>query len=328
MGARPQFIKHAYLSKKLSDKYNVYLINTGQHYDDTLSGMFFRDMNIPTPDINLNIGSGTHGEQTGKMIIGIEKQLMDVKPDYVLVYGDTNSTLAGAIAASKLNIPIIHIEAGLRSYDNTMPEEINRIIVDRISDMLYAPTVTARGNLIREGIDIHKIRMLDVVEESLKCNIEKTHNSDILNLLNLQQKSYFVSTIHRKSNVDNNFSLVSLIKAMSSIQYKIILPIHPGTKQKMIDYGIYDYLKQSENIMVVDPVGYVDMLTLVYNSAGVITDSGGLQHEADLLNIPCITLRDTTEWIESIMNKNILVGNDYNKIVKAANDIIPKRCIQ
>lgn len=310
IGARPQYIKHACMDNILRQKYNVTIVDTCQHYDNCLSDIFFDGLNIPQPDIQLNIGSGLHGEQTGNAIIYIEKELKKNNYDYVLVYGDTNTSLSGALAAAKLNIPVVHIESGLRSFDRTMPEEVNRVLIDHLSSVLYYPTHQARLNLVNEGIEQEKIRSFDVVSKSVKDNIDKAIGIDNCNFDN-----YILATVHRKSNLADRYNLMSILKAMKDSNFNIVFPLHPGTRNKMLEFGIYDYALNIPNISFIDPVGYLEMLNLLFNSICVITDSGGLQHEADILNKPCITLRDNTEWVESLCRQNVLVGNDYNKIL-------------
>lgn len=322
VGARPQFIKHAHVQKTLSKKYDVFLIHTGQHYDDSMSGKFFRDLDIPSPDVDLGIGSGPQGEQTGRMLEAIERELLKDDFDYVLVYGDTNSSLAGALAASKLCIPLIHIESGLRSFDITMPEEVNRILIDRTASVLYAPTDAAITNLLNENIDGNKIRMYDVVRSSTEHNLEIARKaSTILSELSLRSGRYFVSTFHRKSNVDSEISLSAIVDALTWARIKTVVLLHPGTKQKLSEYGLLAQLEAADNIVLSEPIGYLDTLSLVDQSAGVITDSGGLQHEADIMGIPCITLRHNTEWVESLGRKNELVGDVGHLIIDAIKDL-------
>ncbi|MDD3978456.1 MAG: UDP-N-acetylglucosamine 2-epimerase (non-hydrolyzing), partial [Methanomicrobium sp.] len=272
VGARPQFIKCAPVSRELRKEHNEILVHTGQHYDANMSDVFFEQLNIPTPDYNLNIGSGSHGEQTGKMLIEIEKVLLKEQPDMVLVYGDTNSTLAGALAASKLNIPVAHVEAGLRSFDRIMPEEINRVMTDHISDLLFCPTQTAIDNLAKEGItnDVSINRGVyltgDVIVDAIFNNKEiAEQSSNILKELNLNNCSYYIATVHRPANTDSKENLISIIEAFSEIinseKSKIIFPVHPRTVKCLKEYGLYENL--SENLVILEPLPYLDMLLLM-----------------------------------------------------------------
>lgn len=313
IGTRPQYIKHAAIDTVLRDRYDITVVDTGQHYDDSLINIV--DINI---DFNLEIGSNTQSIQMGEMLSSIEDILLNENNfDYVLVYGDTNSALAGALAAAKLNIPVVHVEAGLRSFDMTMPEEINRLVIDRVSTYHYAPTDDAIQNLINEGYKYKNIRKFDIVARSLKCNIDNSIRK--YKITKTWPTDYVLATIHRSSNVNDRFALTPIINALNDSNKEIVLPLHPNTKNKLIEYGLYNYMK--DNIHIVDPVSYNDMLNMIYNSLGVITDSGGIQHECDLLNIPCITLRENTEWIESLERKNVLVGSDYNHILEELNKL-------
>lgn len=314
VGARPQFIKCAPVSRILRKRHEEILVHTGQHYDSEMSDVFFEELDIPKPDYNLGIGSGTQGEQTGKMLIEIEKVLLNEKPDLVLVYGDTNSTLAGALAASKLHIKVAHVEAGLRSFDRTMPEEINRLLTDQISNILFCPTDTAVMNLKNEGITEGVYNVGDVMVDVLKCNQKIAEDkSTILQDLNLNPKEFLLATVHRASNTDNKENLLSIVEAFSGSDETIVFPLHPRTRKYLKEYNLWE--KIHKNIKVIPPVGYLDMLKLESNARRILTDSGGVQKEAYMLGIPCITLRDNTEWVETIEEGwNILVGADYQKI--------------
>jgi UDP-N-acetylglucosamine 2-epimerase len=277
-----------------------------------MSDIFFNEMNIPDPDYNLGVGSGSHGEQTGKMLSRVEWVLMQEKPDLVLVYGDTNSTLAGALAATKLNIPVGHIEAGLRSYDRSMPEEQNRIVTDHLSTHLFCPTDMAEFNLSVEGITDHVYVPGDVQIDALEIYLKRP--SGIIERLGLKPKKYILSTIHRPVNTDNIEALSSIINALGESDRHIVLPIHPRTRKVLA----HEAITACENIQIIDPVGYIDMLHLMKNADKVVTDSGGVQKEAYVMGIPCITIRDTTEWGETLENGwNILVGSDKAKIKDA-----------
>jgi len=316
IGARPQFIKCAPLSRTLRKNHQEILVHTGQHYDQNMSDVFFSELNIPKPDYNLAIGSASHGEQTGQMLIEIEKVILKEKPDMVLVYGDTNSTIAGALAASKLHIPVAHVEAGLRSFDRTMPEEINRVLTDHVCDLLFCPTETAVKNLKAEGITtgVHNVGdvMMDAVLYNSKIAEEK---STILADLNLNAGQYLLATVHRASNTDSRQNLTSIINAFVDCGEKIVFPVHPRTAKYMKQYGLWE--KASANLVLTEPVGYLDMLKLTGSSKKVLTDSGGLQKEACMLGVPCITLRENTEWVETVeAGWNVLVGAEYGEILE------------
>ncbi len=322
VGARPQFIKAAPLSRALRKQFKEVLVHTGQHYDHNMSPVFFKELNIPKPDYSLNIGSGSHGEQTGRMIIEIEKVLEREKPEVVLVYGDTNSTAAGALAAAKLSIPVAHVEAGLRSYNRKMPEEINRVVADHLSDLLFCPTVTAVKNLRKEGISKGVFNTGDVMYDALLANREIADSkSHILKTLDLKPKTYVYSTVHRAENTDTKENLVGILEAFDDSGEQIIFPIHPRTKKMISRFNI----KVPRNIKVISPVGYLDSLSLELNAKKILTDSGGVQKEAYMLKVPCVTLRSETEWVETVEDGwNVLVKTDKDKIKKAIKSFYPK----
>ena len=321
IGARPQFIKAATVSRSIRSRtgINEILLHTGQHYDQNMSQIFFRELDIPEPAYNLEVGSGSHAFQTGEMMKGIEDILLREKPAWTLVYGDTNSTLAGALAAVKLHIPVAHIEAGLRSYNRSMPEEINRIVADRISDLLFAPTQTASNNLTNEGLSGITVFSGDVMLDSVLYYKEKAlRKPDQFKIKNIPEK-YLLVTIHRSENTDNSENLKTLFLALSNAGLPVVLPIHPRTKKL-----ISDSITIAPNIMVIEPVGYLEMLKLTMDSVKVLTDSGGLQKEAYFLGKQCITLRTETEWIETLHDKwNIVTGSDPEKILKAIHAPLP-----
>ena len=326
VGARPQFIKAAPLSKALrSAGHKEILLHTGQHYDDEMSAVFFRDLQIPEPDYNLGIGSGSHGYQTGKMLIEIEKVLLSEKPDWVIVFGDTNSTLAGALAATKLRIPIAHVEAGLRSFNREMPEEHNRVLTDHCSDLLLCPTQTAVENLHREGITTGVHLVGDIMYDAVLqfAEIARRH-STILNDLSLQPKKFLLATIHRPANTDNPHNLKNILHAFAQINETIIFPVHPRARKKMAETGLSDDFTACPNIRLINPVGYLDMLVLEQNARVILTDSGGVQKEAYFFKTPCVTLRDETEWIETVKSGwNTLVGSDPALIINAVQNAKP-----
>jgi UDP-N-acetylglucosamine 2-epimerase (non-hydrolysing) len=317
-----RFIKCAPISKELRKYHQEILIHTGQHYDFEMSKLFFDQLGIQEPDYNLCVGSGNQGEQTGKMLKRIEEVLLEQKPDLVLVYGDTNTTLAGALAASKLHIKIGHIEAGLRSFDRKMPEETNRVLTDHCSDLLFCPTETAVKILTDEGIKNAVYLTGDVMVDALQENIKiAEQKSKILNLLSLKQEEYYLATIHRPENTDAFKKLKSIVDAFCVIE-NIVFPCHPRTEKLLKQFGLWDRL--TKKIKVIKPVGYLDMLMLEKNAKKILTDSGGVQKEAYIFGAPCITLRENTEWVETVEDGwNVLAGANKEKIVKMANDFEP-----
>lgn len=315
VGARPQFIKCAPVSRAIRKEHREILVHTGQHYDLLMSNIFFKELGIPEPEYNLGIGSGSHGKQTGNMIIEIEKVLMEEEPSFVLVYGDTNSTLAGALAASKLHIQVAHVEAGLRSFDRDMPEEINRVITDNLSSLLFCPTITSVMNLKNEGITSGVYNVGDVMLDALQYNLTIAEKkSTVLERLGLISKEYMTATIHRASNTDNFKNLSSIVNAFIDSGVPIVFPVHPRTEKCLKQYDLWD--KLCRNIKVIPPLGYLEMLKLMANSRKILTDSGGIQKEAYMLGVPCITMRENTEWVETVGEGwNVLVGVDYRKII-------------
>lgn len=326
VGARPQFIKIGPLSKKLRHQHHEIIIHTGQHYDGNMSEIFFQQLEIPRPKYNLGIGSDRHGAQTGKMLNAIEEVLIKEKPDLVIVVGDTNSTLAGSLAAAKLQIPIAHIEAGLRSFQRSMPEEINRIITDCLATYLFCPTEQSIINLRREGITKNVFRVGDIMFDVLKYSIPIAEKkSNIISILSLKKGGYALVTCHRESNTNNKNNLSEIVQGLIDSHQLIVFPIHPRTKKFLKQYGLLKNLQNSSNIIITDPLSYFDMLVLQKNAAMVITDSGGMQKEAYLLQTPCITLRDETEWVETIQTGwNVVVGAKAKKIVHTLKNHRPK----
>ena len=324
VGARPQFIKYAPVAGELSEVAANVLIHTGQHYDDNMSEVFFRGLDLPQPDYNLGVGSGTHGEQSGEMLKRIEKVLLAEEPDYVLVFGDTNSTLAGALAAAKLHIPVGHIEAGLRSFNRRMPEEINRVVTDHLSSLLFCPTETSVGNLAREGITEGVHLVGDVMYDALLLNARRAEEkSRILEQRRLQPKSYFLATVHCAENTDDPSRLAAIVKAFEMISdiFRIVWPVHPRTRKVLESYG---WQKNGGSFSILDPVSYLDLLCLEKGARGILTDSGGVQKEAYWLGVPCITLRGESEWVETLQSGwNTLVGTDSEAIFAAATKPSP-----
>lgn len=323
VGARPQFIKCASVSREIRQCNSEVLIHTGQHYDYEMSQLFFDQIGIPEPDYNLDVGSGPHGEQTGIMLIEIEKVLLAEKPDFVLVYGDTNSTLAGALAAVKMHFPVAHVEAGLRSFNKSMPEEINRVLTDHISDILFAPTETAVKNLSKENI-VNGVHLVgDVMYDALQYFIDAADHSKALEKFNLEEANYILATIHRPSNTDNVDNLSSILSALSEISMRVLFPVHPRTVKSIKRYRLEKNI--ADNVRLVNPIGYFDFLCLEKSAHKIVTDSGGIQKEAYMLNVPCITVRDNTEWVETVRDGwNVLVGQNSKKIVDAINNFNPK----
>jgi UDP-N-acetylglucosamine 2-epimerase len=296
VGARPQFIKTAPVSKELRRRHQEVLVHTGQHYDDELSGIFFRELDIPPPDYELGIGSGSHGRQTGLMLVALEEVLEKERPDWVMVYGDTNSTLAGALAASKLHLPIAHVEAGVRSYNRLMPEEVNRVLTDHLASLLFCPSFTAMSNLGREGIQEGVWHVGDVMRDAmLRFLPVACARSSILARLRLEPKSYGLLTLHRAENVDGPERLMKLLRAVSRIDIPVIFIVHPRTRNHLAELGSFAFSKQ---LRPVDPIGYLDMLVLQSNARIILTDSGGVQREAHFLSVPSIIIRKETEWPE------------------------------
>jgi UDP-GlcNAc3NAcA epimerase len=328
IGARPQFVKAAVLSRLIRDNpswgINETLVHTGQHYDQNMNDIFFSEMDIPKPDINLHVGSGNHGKTTGMMLEGIEQIILGQKPDAVLVYGDTNSTLAGALAASKLHIPIIHVEAGLRSYMMAMPEEQNRRIVDHLSTWLFCPTKIAQDNLVREGItdcgiivnpNIDKKRVIitgDIMyDASLYYRKKRT--------MSIKDQDFILVTIHRAENTDEPNRLEAIVEAINALSdRRFIFPVHPRTGKMLKQQKLYF----ADHVKIIEPVGYLEMLSLEAACSAVLTDSGGMQKEAFFFHKPCITMRDATEWIELVQTGwNTLTGADRDTIILAIKNI-------
>jgi UDP-N-acetylglucosamine 2-epimerase (non-hydrolysing) len=344
-GARPNFMKIAPLIRAI-DKHNQLnkpnelnklpitpiLVHTGQHYDYEMSQTFFEDLELPEPDIYLGVGSGTHAEQTGKVMMEIEKVLLKERPDLVVVVGDVNSTLAAALAAVKLLIPVAHVEAGLRSYDRTMPEEINRLLTDQISDYLFTPTRDADENLRKEGIQPEKIFFVgNVMVDSLLFNKAKADQSQILGRLGLAERGYALLTLHRPSNVDDKDSLTNMMSAITEISARIpiVFPAHPRTQKKLREFkldrpnALNEPDELSVQVLIIPPVSYVDFLKLEMYARFVLTDSGGIQEETTVLGVPCLTLRETTERpITVAQGINVVVGNNRQSIVEEASKVL------
>jgi UDP-N-acetylglucosamine 2-epimerase (non-hydrolysing) len=325
VGARPQFVKCAAVSREIRKDHTEILVHTGQHYDPEMSDIFFEELNIPKPDYHLGVGSATHGKQTGQILEKLEGVLLKEKPDLVIVYGDTNSTLAGALAAAKLHIPVAHVEAGLRSFDRTMPEEINRIVTDHIADLLFCPTQNAVDLLAKEGITKGVHFVGDVMADVLAFNKELADKkSKVIEDLGLIPRQYCVATIHRPVNTDSREALSSIIRAFGKAVMPIVFPVHPRTRKYLKEYGLIDNLP--ENVILTEPLGYLDMIQLLSQAKKILTDSGGIQKEAYILGVPCITLRENTEWVETLHDGwNVLVGADEGKIVRGLKMSYPEK---
>ena len=297
VGARPQFIKLAPLSKLINNDHEEIVVHTGQHYDDAMSNKIFRDLNIKNPDYNLNVGSASHSVQTANILHKLDKILANEKPDLFIVFGDTNSTVAGALAAAKEHIPIVHIEAGLRSYNRSMPEEINRVATDHISNYLYAPTVNALDILEKEGLKDKSYLTGDIMVDTVNQNKEIAgKNSTIIEYLKIGHSEFYLTTLHRPYNVDNPFNLKHILNQLNQLDKIVVFPCHPRTKKIIKNNSI----SVNGNIKLIEPQGYLDFLNLEQNAYKIITDSGGIQKEAYLLKKPCLTLRSETEWIETV----------------------------
>ena len=318
VGARPQFVKAAPVSKVLRRDHTEVLVHTGQHYDRALSDLFFEEMAIPRPDHELGVGSGSHGRQTGQMLIGIEEVLLAERPDWVLVYGDTNSTLAGALAAVKLGIPVAHVEAGLRSFNRAMPEEHNRILTDHCSDLLFCPTQTAVDLLRGEGVTRGVHLVGDVMyDAALQFAEVSRRRSTILAELGLTPKGYALATLHRPYNTDDPARLRKVLAALDALEMPVILPLHPRTRNRLAEISYQP--SAISHLQYVAPVGYLDMLALEQSAALILTDSGGVQKEAFFFAVPCVTLRPETEWVETVAaGWNRLAWGDAAVVVEAA----------
>ena len=325
VGARPQFVKAAALSKVIREFDEEILIHTGQHYDYEMSQAFFDVLDIPKPDYNLEVGSGTPCQQVGNIVLKLDKILTDTDPDVVLTYGDTNSTLGGALAAIKAGYPMAHVEAGLRSYNREHPEEINRVVTDHLSNILFAPTSVSVDNLAKEGITKNVFMVGDVMVDALMFGSKLAlQRSNVLDRLKLSDKEYIVATIHRPSNTDRKENLSSIVGAMIASGEKIVFPIHPRTEKMLREFNMMESLQSARNIVVSKPLDYIDFMRLMMGAKKVLTDSGGIQKEAYVLKVPCISARGETEWVETVADGwNVLVGADEKKIVDAIANFDP-----
>ncbi len=330
VGARPQFVKAAAVSRAIASesagRLSEVLVHTGQHYDENMSGVFFDELGIPPPAHNLEISGGSHGAMTGRMLEAVEKVLLAEKPDWLLIYGDTNSTLAGALAAAKLHIPVAHVEAGLRSFNMRMPEEVNRILSDRVSSLLFCPTSTAVLNLAAEGISHNVHNVGDVMYDVALFYRNKARvHSKALSRFGLVAKGFALATCHRAENTDDPDRLRGILVGLAKVadRMPVVLPLHPRTRKLVADHGLGNWLNQ---LTITDPLPFLDMVALEQAAALVLTDSGGVQKEAFFYEVPCITMRDETEWVETVdAGWNCLVSADTDRIVQAAEDALTGR---
>ena len=328
VGARPNFMKIAPIHRlmKISENFDPLLLHTGQHYDQKMSKIFFDDLEMPEPQIYLGVGSGSHAEQTGRVMIELEKIVMELNPDLILVVGDVNSTLAASLVASKLHVPIAHVEAGLRSFDRNMPEEINRIVTDSVADLLLVTEKSGETNLVNEGVPQSKIHFVgNVMIDSLLHFRQKAQNSKILEQLNLVEQPYSLVTLHRPSNVDSQKSFSNILDAFNEIEKKIpiIFPIHPRTKKMIEQLGFGKKIENMKNLKMTDPLGYLDFLNIMQSAKFLLTDSGGIQEETTVLGIPCITMRENTERPVTVeLGTNVIVGMNTEKIINESSKIL------
>ena len=328
VGARPNFMKIAPLMAELKkhSEFEVTLLHTGQHYDEEMSQFFFNDLGLPEPDIYLRIGSANHGAQTGKIMIEFETVVEKEKPDVIVVVGDVNSTIACGLVAVKQGVKLAHVEAGLRSFDRTMPEEINRLLTDQISDFLFITEKSGEENLLKEGIEKDKIHFVgNVMIDSLLSHLEKARDSKILSDLNLKSGEYVTLTLHRPSNVDSKEQFLQILNAVSEIQKEIpvVFPIHPRSKNRLDQFGFDPKLKEMPGLLITEPMGYLDFLKLLAESKFALTDSGGIQEETTVLGVPCLTLRDNTERPVTVtQGTNLVIGNRAGSIIEESKKIL------
>ncbi|MBN2413598.1 UDP-N-acetylglucosamine 2-epimerase (non-hydrolyzing) [candidate division KSB1 bacterium] len=322
VGARPNFMKIAPIHRRMqaSESIDPLLIHTGQHYDEKMSKTFFVELEMPEPDLYLGVGSGTHAEQTATVMIGLEKVFMKYKPDWVQVVGDVNSTIAASLAAAKLHIPVSHVESGLRSFDRTMPEEINRILTDSISSLLFVTEKSGLDNLAKEGVSLDKVHFVgNVMIDSLVEHLKKAEQSTVMEEYNLQPQNFVLVTLHRPSNVDNHVNLSRILDVFEHIQKRlpVFFPMHPRTRKMIESFNLGDKVKKMSNLYITEPLGYLPFLRLMSQAKIVLTDSGGIQEETTFLGIPCLTLRENTERPVTIeLGTNQLVGSETLAILK------------
>ncbi|MEO6531510.1 MAG: UDP-N-acetylglucosamine 2-epimerase (non-hydrolyzing) [Specibacter sp.] len=322
VGARPQFVKLAPIARAMEGRADHLIVHTGQHYDEIMSDVFFQDLGIPAPDYNLGVGSGKHGEQTGAMLAGLESVFEQANPDVVLVYGDTNSTLAAAVAAVKMHIPVAHLEAGLRSFNRRMPEEHNRVLTDHASDLLLSPTEVGMAHLASEGLAGKSVMVGDVMTDVLYSVREKLEGENQAPPSGLETGDYYVCTIHRPDNTDDPARLAALVDSLSGLDKTVLLLAHPRLRSLAQAHGV-DLNKGA--LRLSEPLAYPQLVNAVANSAGVVTDSGGLQKEAFLLRVPCTTIRPETEWVETVeLGWNVLVNDELDRLGSIVQRPAPK----
>jgi len=319
VGNRPQYIKAAVVSRAVRSVAREVLLDTGQHYDHALAGAFYAELDLPRADIELGVGSGSHAAQTAAMLTGVADAIAELRPSVVLVYGDTNSTLAGALAAAKLNVPVAHVEAGLRSYDRRMPEEVNRVLTDHLASLLFCPTDTAVANLGREGIVEGVVQTGDVMFDLAISSLTPDHQRATLDRFGLEQGRYVLATVHRSATTDDPTALRAVLEALGESGEAVVFPAHPRTAASIARFGLDGAV--ASTVRLVAPVGYVESLALTRNARVVATDSGGLQKEAYFFAVPCVTLRDTSEWVETVTSGwNVLAGTDRAAVAAALRD--------
>lgn len=320
VGARPQFIKAAPVCRALRERHEEVLVHSGQHYDYAMSDVFFEQLGIPKPDYNLGVGGGGHGRMTGEMLGALEELFLELQPDTVLVYGDTNTTLAAGLAAAKLNVPVAHVEAGLRSFNRTMPEEVNRVLVDHLSELLFAPTRAAVDNLAAEGIHSGVHPVGDVMLDTARLVAERIDDAEVLASHGLEHGAYYLATVHRAATADDRALLGRVIEAFAALPMPVIWPVHPRTAKNLERFS----LSVPASVRMVAPLSYLDTGALLRGARALLTDSGGMQKEAYFFGVPCVTLREETEWVETVESGwNRLVGTDPTAIVEAARADVP-----
>jgi UDP-N-acetylglucosamine 2-epimerase len=319
VGARPQFIKAAPICRALRERHDEILVHSGQHFDRDMSDVFFEELGIPAPDYNLSVAGGSHGRMTGEMLGKLDELLVELAPDWVLVYGDTNSTLAGALAAAKLNIPVAHVEAGLRSFNRKMPEETNRVVADHVSSLLLCPTDAAVTNLAAEGITDGVARVGDVMLDTARLAADRVADDDVLAAFGVERDGYYLVTVHRAATSDDPERLGAVLRAFARLDRPVVFAVHPRTRKNMEASGLASFAEAAPNIRLVPPIPYLATGALLRGTHKLLTDSGGMQKEAYFFGVPCVTLRDETEWVETVeLGWNVLAGTDENAMVAAA----------